>query len=105
MARFIDSITAQPEELLSVEVPEWAEGDAACVIYFTPFSLADLKKIRNKARGSDEEAIVYTVIEKALDANGDRLFTVEDKQKLMNRVSSDVLARLVTEMNRLSSGN
>lgn len=102
---FIDEICGGDEELLSVEVPEWSRGDETCIVYFTPFTLADLKKIRKHAKGSDDEAIAYTVIFKAMNKNGDPLFTLEDKAKLMRKLSSDVLANLVREMNEKSSGN
>lgn len=101
----IDTLCGKPEELLSVEMPEWSEGDETCVIYFTPFTLEDLKKIRSKAKDSEEEMVVYTIITKALDKNGNALFSLEDKQKLMRRVPSDQLSRLVVEMNRASAGN
>lgn len=88
---FIDEIIGD-NGLKSVE----AFGDKT--IYFTTFTLADGDYASKLSKGKDGEYIVYTLIRKALDADGNKLFTVADKQALMNKFSADELADIVVKM-------
>lgn len=82
-----------------IEVPAWGEEGKPLVIYSTPFTIADLKKISKHAKKDPTEALVYTVIFKALDERGNPAFDIEDKQWLMTEESSDVLSDVVNQMN------
>lgn len=71
-------------------------------IYFTPTTLADLQKIQRHAKGDYNDMLLYTLIFKSKDENGEPLFTLKDKMKLKTSVSSDLLAKIVGAM---GSGN
>lgn len=90
---FIDEIIS-PKELLSIKVPEWKDK----IIYFYPFSLADTDHANKMSKGKDGEFIAYTIIRKSLDEEGNKLFTVADKVKLMNNFDPELLSRIVIDM-------
>lgn len=82
--------------LKSVEVPEWNT-----TVYYksaTPFSV-EQKIIALHAKGELVEALVETLIAKALDEDGKKLFKMADKPVLMNEVDPNVIIRLATVMN------
>jgi hypothetical protein len=76
-----------------IEVPEW---DA--MIYTTPFTLAEKKKLLRSAKEDEMEFLVRVLIMKALDAKGNNVFDLSNKPTLMNKVSPDVLIRVVNEI-------
>jgi hypothetical protein len=49
--------------------------------------------------GKTTEGLVVQLIMKALDEDGDHLFDMGDKLKLMNNVDPQVILRVVTSMN------
>lgn len=83
-------------ELLSVEVPEWNT-----TIYFRPIaSLSQEEKaLKLHAEGKLTEALVETLIVKALDEEGKKLFKPADRIALMKEVDPAVIIRVVTEIN------
>lgn len=88
-----------------IEVPEWGDGDQPMKILCEPITLFDMKKFMKLAKDDEVEMLVYVLIYKALDGNGDKIFTIEDKHKLMNNVDSSVLVRVATEiMGNISQG-
>ena len=50
------------------------------------------------AKDDDVQLLAYVLIYKALDEAGEKLFTIADKQTLLERVDRDVLIRISTEM-------
>lgn len=82
--------------LKSIEVPEWKT-----TIYFkpaTPFAV-EQKIISLHQKGELVEALVETLLAKALDEDGKKLFKMADKPVLMNEVDPNVIIRVVAEMN------
>jgi hypothetical protein len=76
------------------EVAEWGEEGAPLAVYAKPLTLAELSQIQKYA-GSDEVLLsVYTVIFKALDADGQRLFKLADKHLLLNGANPAAVGRL-----------
>jgi hypothetical protein len=90
----IKSITSN--DVSSFVVEAWSD-DEPFEIFYTPMTLADISKINKRAK-TDAEIIVYTLIFKALDKDGNRLFDLGDKVYLMSSVPSDVLADIVSRM-------
>ncbi|MDX8383027.1 MAG: hypothetical protein R8M45_03025 [Ghiorsea sp.] len=84
------------------EVSEWGEDDQPLVVYCTPITLSDLSKIKARSDGDDAANLAYTVILKALDAQGDHLFGLEDKPFLMGEESSNVVSKVVLELNKVT---
>lgn len=83
----------------SVEVPEWGEEGKPQVIYWRPITLQEKQRLATV--GMDEGMVVRLVdalILKALDAEGNKLFTLEDKAKLLRKADPEVVARVVMQM-------
>lgn len=92
MGRFIDDVCGG-NDLQSVFIEAWKKE-----VFFRTFTLADMDWANKMAKGNDGEFIAYTIIRKALDENGDKLFSVADKQKMMRSVQSDILSSIVIRM-------
>lgn len=73
-----------------LRVDEW-DAD----IYWSPLTLNDLARIGRAAKGDDAQTIIETVVLKAEDKNGDKLFTVEDKAKLKRAADPAILGRII----------
>lgn len=84
----------------SIEVPEWKDEDGKpTVIYWNPITLSEKNKLFRKSDNmSDVSILADIVIMKALDKDGNKIFTLEDKLALMHKVDSDVLSHLATAM-------
>ncbi len=81
----------------SIEVPEWGDDATPLVVYWTPITCAERQKITNRYKdGQSQEALVYALILKAKDATGSAMFTLEDKQALMNGVDVAVVDRIAS---------
>jgi hypothetical protein len=76
-----------------IEVPEWDT-----IIYATPFTLGEKKTLWKFAKGDDFEFMVRTLILKALDKEGSKMFDISQKNNLMNKVDPDVISRIVGEI-------
>ena len=82
--------------LKKVTVPEWKSD-----VYFKPaYSFAvEQNIIRLQTEGKTVEALVETLIHKALDPDGKPLFNRFDKPSLMNEVDPNVIIRVCAEIN------
>ena len=83
---------------------EVKDGDEVVLeIYWHPLTIAERESIQKKA-GSDEanDFALGMMIEKALDADGKRLFQDGEKSQLKNAVDASVLQEIQLAM--LSSG-
>jgi hypothetical protein len=87
-------------ELKKMTVPEWKSD-----IYFKPaYSFAvESKIIQLQQQGKTVEALVESIILKALDPEGKPMFTKFDKNTLMHEVDPQVLIRVATELNSATS--
>jgi hypothetical protein len=101
MNKPIDKITAHfrnkiSGEMSSIYVKEWD-----LKIYFkTSNTLSEESKLIELAqRGKTVEALVETLIIKSRNEDGTKMFTAADKSVFMNEVDSQVLIRVVGEMN------
>ena len=82
--------------LQKVTVPEWKTD-----IYFKatyPFAV-EQKIIQLQSEGKTVEALVETLIQKALDPEGKPIFGKFDKTPLMNEVDPNVIIRVCSEIN------
>jgi hypothetical protein len=84
----------------SIEVPEWQDEDGKpSVIYWNPITLSEKNKLFKRSDNmSDVSILADIVLMKALDKNGNKIFTLEDKLILMHKVDSDVLSKVATAM-------
>lgn len=83
-------------ELKSIEVPEWE-----CKIYFkSAITLREQSKLIELAsQGKQVEALVESLIVKARNEDGTKMFNIADKATLMNEVDPNVIIRIVGEIN------
>lgn len=90
--------------LQTVEVPEW---DAT--VYFKPAATfaQQSKIIELTQKGELVEAMVETLMQRALDADGNKMFKFADRVILMNQVDPEVIIRVVTAINntKAEAGN
>ena len=100
--KFIDRAKSHFESLgvQSLEVEEWKdEAGNPSVIYWNPITLSEKNKLFKKSDNLNDVSILADiVIMKAIDKDGNKLFTLEDKIGLMHKVDSDVLSRIATSM-------
>ena len=84
----------------SMEVSEWKDDDGnPTVIYWNPITLAEKKRLFQKSDNLNDVGILADIIlMKAIDKDGKKLFTLEDKIALMHKVDSDVLAKVATQI-------
>jgi hypothetical protein len=82
-------------ELKSIEVPEWG-----CKIFFKDVNtLREESKIVELAQqGKTVEALVQTLVIKARNEDGTKMFSEADKMVLMNEVDPNVIIRACNEM-------
>ena len=94
--RAIDAALAHMRELGTrrLEVPEWKdEGGLPFVVYWKPLTLAEREKIY---RGGELKLTSYVdvLVMKALDAKGEKMFSLEDAPKMRQAVESSIIQRI-----------
>ncbi len=82
--------------LQSVEVPEWDT-----TVYFKPAAtFAQQSKIISLTqKGELVDAMVETLMQRALTQDGKKMFTFADRVVLLNEVDPEVIIRVVTAIN------
>lgn len=84
-----------------IKVDEWGEDDQPMVIYSGPITAGDIDKLQRKHKdflnNMTIAGMVDLIINKAEDADGKRLFTLEDKMFLMKE-SVTIIAELAGQM-------
>jgi len=102
MSEVKKSILDQAEEQFSsikrkkIDVPEWET-----TIYAKPLTLAEKRKLyRNLGAKSEDVSsmMVEALIMKAEDKDGKKVFTPDDRDRLMNKVDPDVVSAIATEI-------
>lgn len=86
----------------SIEVSEWGDDDGPLVVFFDPMTLREKSRLYRMAKNDDMALLAHAVIMKAADGSGNKLFTLEDKHALMNKVDPNILARIA---NRIIGAN
>lgn len=76
-----------------IKIPEWDS-----VIYATPFTLTEKGSLLKFSKGKDAEFMVRTLILKAMDKNGKKVFDLDDKASLMGHAHTSVIERVVSEI-------
>lgn len=87
-------------ETRSMPVPEWTPEGAAepMRVYWQPLTLRERSTIYKHAKNDDMQALARAIIVAARDAQGDRLFTIEDLPVLMRQVDPAVVTRLASSI-------
>ena len=81
-------------EIKRLEVEEWSDETGTFEIYAKPLTLNESQKLYKLSKNNDLDLLAYALIHKALDSNGNKLFTLEDKQKLLNNTDVSVLTKI-----------
>ena len=103
MSKVLDKATAHFRNRISgdmkkINVPEWE-----CDIYYKSSNTLkeQAKLIELAQQGKTVEALVETLITKARNIDGTKMFTMPDKMVFMNEVDPKVLIRIVSDMNEV----
>ena len=83
-------------DIRSMEVEEWADESGTFKIYAKPLTLQESSKLYRLSKNDDLALLAYALIHKALDESGDKMFTMDDKHKMMNSVDVTVLTKIGT---------
>ena len=85
----------QQDHRVSVEI---TEPGLEATIYFSPITVIEFDKILTMSQGSSSGIHIWTLIEKAEDEQGKKMFSIEDKPFLerlpwtvVNQVTSKIL--------------
>ena len=83
-----------------IEIEEWKDDEGKPTdIYWNPITLAEKKKLFSRSDNlNDVGLLADIVIMKALDKDGNKLFHTTDRLDIMNKVDSDVLAKIAAAM-------
>ena len=83
-------------DLKCIDVPEW---DNAKIYYKASMNFKDQGEIL-KLHGDNKpaEAVVMTLIVKALDADGNKMFKRANMTEMLRSVDPEVVSRIVAEM-------
>lgn len=90
-----------PDTLVAISVPEWG----ATVYYWPAMTLQERREIYLLAKSSegatvlDLEAMAVSLIVRARDSGGKRIWSNAEKRELMTEYDPDIIARIVAEMN------
>jgi len=85
-------------EMRSIEVPEWETK----IFYKTVTNLKEEGRILELSQqGKTVEALVESLVVRARNEDGSKMFSMPDKITLMNEVDPKVLIRVVGEMNNV----
>jgi len=100
MTKAIDNVVAHfdSQEIKKIEVKEWGTDEEPLEIFTKPLTLQESKRLIKMANGGDLEVMVYAIITKSLDADGNKLFTLADKDKFLNSADVEVLSNVATEI-------
>jgi hypothetical protein len=101
MSSVIDQIKRHfdGQGIKSIDVYEWAdEQGKPLTIYYEAMTVKakDRLKKYNDKYGNTLEWLVHVLIIHALNAQGEPLFTLEDKQTLMQRADASVIERVAS---------
>ena len=96
----IDRVKAQFESLgiKKIEVAEWGEEGKPLIIYSQPMTLAETRNLFKGAKNDDLGVMVDVIVLKSKDADGNKIFKLDDKLVLLNNADANVIARVATEM-------
>lgn len=98
-AEFLDR--RKPETLMPIDVPKWK----TTIYYWPDMTLAERREIFLLAKQEngntvlDLEAMAVTMIVRARDKDGKRIFSNAEKRELMTEYDPEILAEIVAAMN------
>ncbi|WP_027833827.1 hypothetical protein [Maritalea myrionectae] len=96
----IERITKQYEDQKRsvIEVEEWGEGDQPLCIFYDPPTLSDSHLFNKKSDGNSHLALCQMIVRKAMDEDGNLLFSEGDAQSLYTFADERVVSRIGLQM-------
>lgn len=86
----------QTDRRRSVYIPEMDE-----TIYFTPITVMQMEKIITAAQGGTSATHIWTVIEKAENQDGSKIFGIEDKP-FIEQLDWSIVTRITGEIMKVT---
>jgi hypothetical protein len=77
-----------------IAIPEWGEDGQPLEVFCKALTLQEKAKLYRMAQDNDLLLFAYAIIYKALDGDGQKLFSLEDKKALIEKADADVVSRL-----------
>jgi hypothetical protein len=98
----IDRITHHyaEQQRLIIHVPEWGEDGNPLEIHVMPMTMAEvnmMQKIASK-KASNVEQAVNVIVVKAKDKDGNRIFSISDRDTLMQNADYAVVSRIAEKI-------
>lgn len=95
------------QEKLVILVPEWGSKDNPLEIHVFPMTMAEVNLIQRIARknANNIEHAANIIIVKARDKDGNRLFKLEDREALMQKVDYRVVSRIAESIEKRFFGD
>ena len=90
-----------PDALVAIDVPKWKTA----IYYWPDMTLAERREIFLLAKQDgdstvlDLEAMAVTLLVRARDKNGKRIFVNAERRELLNEYDPEVMATIVAAMN------
>jgi hypothetical protein len=88
------------QERLIMSVPEWGDDNGPLEMHVFPMTMAEvnmMQKIASKKASNIEQAANIIVV-KGKDKDGNRLFTIADRDKLMQSTDYRVVSRIAEKI-------
>jgi hypothetical protein len=100
MSKLIDKAKEhfEQKDIKVIEVPEWGEEGKPAKIYAKPLTLAETSKLYKMSKDDNLTMMAYVLIYKALDEEGNKHFTLDDKMSLLHNTDQEVLVRVASEI-------
>ena len=93
MSKLIDSAVAHfnSKDVRKIEVPEWE-----VTLYAKNLTLDDKARMLRRSDSDNTDYLIYALIFGLVDAEGEPVFTLEDKVPLRQKVDPDIVTRIAT---------
>lgn len=93
MSKLIDSAVAHfnSKDVRKIEVPEWE-----VTLYAKNLTLDDKARMLRRSDSDNTDYLIYALIFGLVDAEGEPVFTLEDKVPLRKKVDPDIVTRIAT---------
>jgi len=99
MARISSQYNISREKLAGpINVPEWGEGDKPLQIFYRPMNLSEQDAIFKYVNEGSLKSLAQTLIQRACDTDGNKLFKPVHMTELMKMADGDVISRICTAM-------
>jgi len=107
MNKIIERARSHFNQVRHIDVPEWPdEAGAPTRVYWEPLTLDEQQKLRamrDAAKDDETNGMLRVLISKAEDADGQKLFTIEDRPALRGSCDATIVERIVLAMTRSDS--